>query len=190
MRGRRVRIAMGYLLPKFAAYCLSRAFVSLFNIVVKLLQDPTPVLMDCRHEEALTGSTGPFLRRATVVVPHASTPEGNALVDPVSQMPCFKYVGVKEIMTKLKRLGNEGWGYEDVLKYFIKSERNGDPHLASTKFHGPEGLLSVNYFDYKDVNTMSIFQALKEVGLSEIDVNGVHIIGATMTQMTTARGER
>ncbi|KAJ8872726.1 hypothetical protein PR048_026340 [Dryococelus australis] len=117
-------------------------------------------------------------------------PRGKCLGGSSSTNGMFYIRGSKTDYDELERLGNEGWGYEDVLKYFLKSERNGDANLASTRYHGSEGFLSVDYFDYKDVNTMGIFQALKEFGLPEIDVNGAHILGATITQMTTARGER
>lgn len=43
-------------------------------------------------------------------------------------------------------LGNTGWSYEDILPYFKKSEDNTDPLLASTRYHGTGGYLTVKYF--------------------------------------------
>ncbi len=37
-------------------------------------------------------------------------------------------------------LGNEGWGYDDVLSYFKKSEKNS---VFGNKFHSQDGLLHV-----------------------------------------------
>jgi choline dehydrogenase len=38
------------------------------------------------------------------------------------------------------KLGNEGWGYNDVLDYFKKSENN---QVFKDKYHGNEGPLNV-----------------------------------------------
>ncbi|EFX69856.1 hypothetical protein DAPPUDRAFT_257960 [Daphnia pulex] len=37
--------------------------------------------------------------------------------------------------------GCDGWGYDDVLPYFIKSEDNQNPYLAGTKYHGKSGTI-------------------------------------------------
>lgn len=34
-----------------------------------------------------------------------------------------------------RSLGNPGWGYDDVLPYFKKSEDQRNPYLARNKFH-------------------------------------------------------
>jgi len=47
--------------------------------------------------------------------------------------------------------GCAGWGYDDVLPYFKKSEANTDPHLDDT-FHGRDGPLSVS--QQRDPNAM------------------------------------
>ncbi|KAJ8872727.1 hypothetical protein PR048_026341 [Dryococelus australis] len=108
-----------------------------------------------------------------------------------SATPTMMYTrGSKRDYDKLERLGNKGCGYKDVLKFFLKSERNGDPHLASTKYHNSTRPFSINYFRYQDINTMAILQALKEFGLPGIDVDGDHLIGAAITQTSTAQGER
>ena len=39
--------------------------------------------------------------------------------------------------------GNPGWGYEEVLHYFKKSEDNRNPYLAATPYHGTGGYLTV-----------------------------------------------
>ena len=40
--------------------------------------------------------------------------------------------------------GNPGWGYDEVLEYFKKSEDNRNPYLAATKYHGSGGYLTGN----------------------------------------------
>lgn len=39
-------------------------------------------------------------------------------------------------------LGNTGWGYKSILKYFIKSEDETNPYLAKTDYHGIKGWYS------------------------------------------------
>jgi choline dehydrogenase-like flavoprotein len=34
-----------------------------------------------------------------------------------------------------EQMGNYGWGYDDVLPYFIKSEDNRNPYLAESPYH-------------------------------------------------------
>ncbi|KAJ8872722.1 hypothetical protein PR048_026336 [Dryococelus australis] len=108
-----------------------------------------------------------------------------------SSTNCMFYLrGSKQDYDQLARMGNKGWGYEDVLPYFIKSERNGDPRLGSTRYHGSDGPLNVEKFRYQDENTLAIFEGLGELGLQETDLNGEQITGAMITQMTSRNGER
>jgi len=39
--------------------------------------------------------------------------------------------------------GNPGWGYNEVLHYFKKSEDNRNPYLANTHYHASGGYLTV-----------------------------------------------
>lgn len=41
-------------------------------------------------------------------------------------------------------MGNPGWGYRDVLPYFIKSEDQRNPYLAKNPYHGTGGYLTVD----------------------------------------------
>ena len=38
--------------------------------------------------------------------------------------------------------GNPGWGYDEVLSYFKKSEDNRNPYLAATDYHNAGGYLT------------------------------------------------
>lgn len=42
-----------------------------------------------------------------------------------------------------KAQGNEGWSYNDVLPYFLKSEDNRNPYLLKTPYHNQGGYLTV-----------------------------------------------
>ncbi len=50
--------------------------------------------------------------------------------------------GNREDYNDWHRLGNDGWSYDDVLPYFIKSENNEQIH---NRFHGNDGLLNVSF---------------------------------------------
>ncbi|XP_068087055.1 glucose dehydrogenase [FAD, quinone]-like [Anabrus simplex] len=87
-------------------------------------------------------------------------------------------------------IGNTGWGYEDVLKYFIKSEDNRDPTIADSKYHGRGGYLAVERFPYQDINVRGILHAFLELGFTERDFNGAEQEGVMLAQTTSKNGER
>jgi len=53
-----------------------------------------------------------------------------------------------------------GWGYEDVLHYFKKSEDNEDPEVykKNHKFHGKGGYLTVEWFPYIDPTAVALIK--------------------------------
>lgn len=51
--------------------------------------------------------------------------------------------GNKHDYNHWEALGNEGWNYESVLKYFKKSEDNRNPYLAKTRYHRSGGYQTV-----------------------------------------------
>jgi hypothetical protein len=46
-------------------------------------------------------------------------------------------------------MGNYGWGYDDVLHYFINSEDNRNPYLAGTSYHGVGGYHTLREAPYR-----------------------------------------
>ncbi|XP_054279378.1 glucose dehydrogenase [FAD, quinone]-like [Macrosteles quadrilineatus] len=74
-----------------------------------------------------------------------------------------------------KSLGNDGWGYEDVLPYFKKSEDMRMNRLKDSKYHGEGGYLSLEDFHdhYFDGLSQSIVEAGTELGFGPSeDANG------------------
>jgi choline dehydrogenase len=57
-------------------------------------------------------------------------------------------------------LGNPGWGYEDILPYFRKSEDQRNPYLAKNKRQHGTGRLSVELFKSKINLTFFHFQGV------------------------------
>ncbi len=87
-----------------------------------------------------------------------------------------------------KGLGNDGWGFDDVLPYFLKSENQ---ERGASKYHGRAGPLCVS--DLRCVNplTRAFLAAAEELGIpSNPDFNGAAQEGAGLNQVTQLNGRR
>ncbi|SMD44593.1 choline dehydrogenase [Aquiflexum balticum DSM 16537] len=81
-----------------------------------------------------------------------------------------------------KALGNQGWGYEDVLPYFKKSEYNED---FKGEFYGSDGPLHVSYSRQPHPLGPCFIQACESIGIPHNkEYNGVSQFGASMLQFT------
>ncbi|XP_063238458.1 glucose dehydrogenase [FAD, quinone]-like [Bacillus rossius redtenbacheri] len=88
-------------------------------------------------------------------------------------------------------LGNPGWGYEDVLPYFKKSQDQRNPYLArSGRYHGTGGLLTVQDAPWVSPLGPAFIQAGVEMGYDHVDVNGENQTGFAFFQYTMRRGSR
>lgn len=92
-------------------------------------------------------------------------------------------------------LGNEGWSYEEVLKYFIKSERlhveEGVARVIDDEAHGRNGLQDTGYANWQPNPLIKAFlEAWKVLGFKEIDYNSGQQIGYSEMQTFTKNGER
>ncbi|KAF7409730.1 hypothetical protein HZH68_004111 [Vespula germanica] len=106
--------------------------------------------------------------------------------------------------------GNPGWGYDDVLPYFKKSEDQRNPYLArNTKYHSTDitndvkstiqffkeqvfagGYLTVEDSSYKTPLGPAYLQAAKELGYNIRDINGEKQTGFAFFQYTMRSGTR
>ncbi|XP_048514257.1 glucose dehydrogenase [FAD, quinone]-like [Athalia rosae] len=84
--------------------------------------------------------------------------------------------------------GNPGWGYEDVLPYFIKSENVSIPELRNSPYHGTGGYLGVEYFKHSSDMEDLFLQASRELGYDVIDANGKSQSGFMKSQITLKNG--
>jgi choline dehydrogenase len=95
------------------------------------------------------------------------------------------------LKTTFVKLGNYGWGFDDVLPYFKKSENNADPDIAAnTEYHAVGGLLNVQRFPYKDKNVPLLVDAFQELGYKTVDINAGTQTGVTLLQFTQKDGIR
>ena len=85
-------------------------------------------------------------------------------------------------------LGNPGWGYEDVLPYFMKSERNS---RGASNWHGANGLLDVTDPAAPHPYSLAFVEAAAELGHPRNpDFNGARQDGAGLWQRTIKDGTR
>jgi choline dehydrogenase-like flavoprotein len=85
-------------------------------------------------------------------------------------------------------LGNAGWGYEQVLPYFRRAERN---QRGPSAWHGADGPLDVA--DQRDPSPLSeaFVQAGVAAGLARNDdFNGAELDGVGLVQVNQRRGRR
>nr|CAH7724673.1 unnamed protein product [Callosobruchus chinensis] len=89
-----------------------------------------------------------------------------------------------------EQLGNPGWNYSSVLKYFIKSEDNRNPYLARSPYHGTGGMLTVQESPWRTPLVLAFLEAGAEMGYPIRDINGADQAGFMIAQGTIRRGSR
>ena len=96
--------------------------------------------------------------------------------------------GQREDYEHWAALGNRGWGYDDVLPYFIKSERN---QRGADAFHGGSGPLSVSDIGTRNPLIEAFIAGAAEQGVPRTeDFNGARQEGAGYYQLNTWNGLR
>ncbi|GLH01009.1 Glucose dehydrogenase [acceptor] [Gryllus bimaculatus] len=88
-------------------------------------------------------------------------------------------------------MGNPGWGWDDVLPYFKKSEDMQDKQLArDTKYHKTGGYLAVSIPEFRTPLAKAFVDAGRESGEPVRDFNGEKQTGFSYIQSTTKNGTR
>ncbi len=84
--------------------------------------------------------------------------------------------------------GNPGWGWDDVLPYFKRSERQ---ERGGDSWHGDSGPLGVSGTDFTYASSGLFLKTAERLGLPErTDFNAGEIVGAGRLQYTLWRGRR
>ncbi|XP_043515903.1 glucose dehydrogenase [FAD, quinone]-like [Frieseomelitta varia] len=87
--------------------------------------------------------------------------------------------------------GAEGWSWDDVLPYYLKSENNEEIGRVSEKYHGKNGPLNVERFPYQPPFAQDIMNAAEEVGFGTTeDLVGDKITGFAVAQTISKGGVR
>ena len=85
-------------------------------------------------------------------------------------------------------LGNTGWGYDDVLPYFVRAEHN---QRGSNAWHGGSGPLKVSDIGARHELIEAFIEGAKQTGVPpNDDFNGPRQEGAGYYQLTTWKGWR
>jgi choline dehydrogenase len=99
--------------------------------------------------------------------------------------------GQREDYDHWAALGNTGWGYDDVLPYFIRSEGN---QRGADAFHGADGPLKVSDIGARHELIEAFIEGAQQIGPLSVkrtdDFNGADQAGAGYYQLTTHQGWR
>jgi choline dehydrogenase len=116
------------------------------------------------------------------------TPRGRVLGGSSSINGLVHVRGQREDFDEWARLGNAGWGFDDVLPYFRKSE---DFQHGASAFHGAGGPLAVSDLPDKHPLCEAFISAAGEVGIPRNDdFNGAQQEGAGYYHSTARNGRR
>lgn len=86
------------------------------------------------------------------------------------------------------RLGNHGWGWQDVLPYFRRSERQ---QRGADDYHGADGELAVSDVPERNELCEAFIAAGQEIGIPRNDdFNGAEQEGVGYFQLTVRNGRR
>jgi choline dehydrogenase-like flavoprotein len=96
--------------------------------------------------------------------------------------------GHKTDYDRWAEMGNQGWSYDDLLPYFLKSENNA---VFSGPYHGNEGPLHVSNLQTHNPFQQIYLNAAKEAGFRiNHDFNAQEQEGLGIYQVTQKNGER
>jgi choline dehydrogenase-like flavoprotein len=96
--------------------------------------------------------------------------------------------GHRDNYDQWRDLGNPGWGYEDVLPYFKRSENNG---RGADAYHGAGGPLEVTDVVVSPMSDLLVEATEEALGVpSNRDFNGAEQLGAGRFQHTIRNGKR
>ena len=86
-------------------------------------------------------------------------------------------------------MGNPGWGYRDVLPYFVRSENNGS--YADSPWHGRSGPIRVSHIPRPNPMIAAFLEAMRSLGFKRCeDFNGPDPEGYGLRQGTIRNGRR
>lgn len=118
------------------------------------------------------------------------TPRGKGLGGSSSINGMLYVRGQKEDYDEWQALGNEGWGYRDMLPYFIRSEHH--ETLAGSPYHGKDGNLHISAPESAEYPMSEAFvDAARQAGFTySSDFNGTNQEGVGYFHLNIKNGRR
>lgn len=98
--------------------------------------------------------------------------------------------GNKADFDRWAEAGNYGWSYDEILPYFVKSEKANLGKLGDSRYHNRNGPWSVSFNTMKTPLADAFVRANKMMGMNEVDYNGDKQMGVSYVQANTLRGRR
>ncbi|XP_028048014.2 glucose dehydrogenase [FAD, quinone] [Monomorium pharaonis] len=99
--------------------------------------------------------------------------------------------GHEKDYTRWVEMGNQGWSWQEVLPYFMKSEDNREIGRVEAKYHGTGGPMTVERFPWQPQFAWDILTAANQTGLGVTeDLVGQNITGFTVAQTISRDGVR
>ena len=121
-------------------------------------------------------------------VPEQFWPRGKMLGGSSSMNAMMHVRGHPGDYDRWRDLGNTGWGHDDVLPHFIRSERWA---LGQSAWHGSDGPLHINRLRSPNVLSQAFLEAGVQRGLNlNPDYNGATQDGIGLTQVYQRNGRR
>lgn len=87
-------------------------------------------------------------------------------------------------------MGNDGWGWDDVLPYFKKVENFNIPSFYDEKYHGQSGHVNVEHAPFRTTKGKAWVKAAQEFGFKYGDHNGAEPSGVSFLQLSMKNGTR
>ncbi|NND52183.1 MAG: choline dehydrogenase [Flavobacteriaceae bacterium] len=140
-----------------------------------------------KHDWKLWTSPQPGLNGRQLYIPRGKVLGG------CSSTNAMAYVrGNHEDYNDWSRKGCQGWSANDVLPYFIKSEKNLNTQVLDKNYHGTNGELSVAYATYYETPVAQAFiDSGIKIGLPDnVDYNGEQQNATARFQFTIKDGKR
>lgn len=115
---------------------------------------------------------------------------GGRVVGGSSEINYMAYTrGHRRDFDRWEEEGNNGWSYNEVEPFFLKSEMANNLSNAQPGFHNYNGLLSVSD-SYQTPMGQDFLQAGVEMGYNIVDYTGYEAFGFSRVKTNTYKGER
>ena len=98
--------------------------------------------------------------------------------------------GAKPDYDSWKAMGNDGWGWDDVVPYFKKVENYNIPAFDESEYHAHGGYVNIEHAPFRTSKGKAWVKAAQEMGFKYGDHNGAEPSGVSFLQLSMKNGTR